>query len=499
MATEIWMASAEIAPLAHTGGLGDVLRALPKALAGRGHSVRRFMPGYQMIPRDRFEDEGVSLKIPLGNERVPVRFLTRTEKSGERTTLVICDEFFDRDGIYGPLGGEFPDNAKRYSLFCRAICEYAQHTERPPQVIHSHDWPAALIPLFVRHAYQWSAQPLTVFSIHNLAYQGRFGSFDLQWLSLSPEKEQELFTPEGIEFYGDLNFMKAGILYSDHITTVSPSTAENICTPEFGFGLEGLLNSQKHKLIGILNGADYEEWNPQTDPYLPKNFTKNTYLQARKSARKHLREAFGMPAAQRPILGIVGRLAHQKGMDVFIESALPLVTMGVDFCIIGDGDSELASRLKSLQEHLPNRVGVYIGFNEALSHLLMAGSDLVLLPSRFEPCGLVQMHAMKYGAIPIVHQTGGLKDTVIDVLNNPEEGTGFHFAPLDPEQIRDAVQTALHYMKDSPKQWQAMQKRAMNTNFSWDRAAQSYEKLYGLEVTHSPKGKSEVTVPAVAR
>jgi starch synthase len=293
--------------------------------------------------------------------------------------------------------------------------------------------------------------------------------------------------------------MKAAIVYSDCLTAVSPTYAQEILTPPFGSGLDGVLSTRKDALTGVLNGADYDRWDPGKDAYLPKNYTGKNFVTAKKEARKLLRRTLHMAEAQRPVLGMVGRLAHQKGVDLLVDAALRLVTMGVDLVVIGDGDRQLADQLRKLREHLPTRVGVFVGFNEKLSHLTLAASDMVLVPSRYEPCGLTQMYGMRYGAVPIVHRTGGLNDTVVDVTASPRNGTGFVFADLSTEGLIAGVKKALGYREKTPEKWQDLQRRGMAQEFSWKEAARRYIRLYEADSVVISAGNSHVRRPAVIR
>ncbi len=479
MSATIWMAAAEAAPLAKVGGLGDVLRGLPGALASRGFRVRRFLPAYGSVDRSGFrpDPDGGHLAIPLGPARVPARFLSRDEPGGFGTTLVVCEELFARRGIYGLPGGEYPDNARRFALFCRAVCERARRSSDPPDVLHAHDWHAALLPLFVRFTGAWRARPRTVLTVHNLGYQGRFSPLELTWLSLREGGIEEVSRAGGLEDDGAANFLKAGLVFTDRITTVSPSHAREILTPEHGFGLDGILRRRSADLTGVLNGAEYDEWDPAVDRRLPAPYDA-ARLDGKAEATRALRKRLGLPEADRPILGVVGRLAPQKGIDVVASAAPGLLRHGADLAILGAGDPETVQTLEDLRRRHAGRIGLCAGFDEDLSHLVVAGSDLLLVPSRYEPCGLVQMHALRYGTIPVVHGTGGLLDTVRDETEAPGHGTGFIFAPLAPETLAGAVGRALALRAKEPEGWRALQRRAMKQDFSWTKAAERYADLY---------------------
>jgi starch synthase len=367
-------------------------------------------------------------------------------------------------------------------------------------VIHAHDWPAALIPLLVKQVYTWpELRPATVFSIHNLAYQGRYVSRHLQWLSLSDEQVRNVFHPGGIEYYGDISFLKAGLAYADRLTTVSPTYANDILTSEYGCGLEGFLSGRVQSLVGILNGADEEVWDTTNDPHLPKTYDLKTVAAGKKTAKRAVQKELGIALSERPMLCVVGRFAHQKGIDVLLDAALPVIGQGVDLAIVGDGDPSIAGSLHRLRKHLPNRVGLYVGYDDRMAHLVMAGADLVAVPSRYEPCGLTQMHAQRYGTVPVVHKTGGLADTVIDADENPTEGTGFCFQTLNVTELTEAVRRAVSCYANDTRKWAAIQKRGMKKSFSWTGAAKKYIAIYDEIADQPSTGKSDVLAPAVAR
>ncbi len=475
--TTIWMAASEVAPLAQTGGLGDVLRALPPALTLQGFAVRRFLPAYGSIETRGFSREDVNLAVPLGPTRLPVRFLSRAEPDGVVTTLIENDECFGREGIYGPPAGEHRDNARRFALFSRAVCEYAARAAHGPDILHLHDWHAALVPLFVRFACSFGRGPRTVLTIHNMGYQGRFGREEADWLSLGPAALAEVFRPEGIEDHGGINLLKAGLIYADRVTAVSPTYAREIMTPEGGSGLDAVLRRRSDGVVGILNGADYDLWNPAADPHLPRLFERGA-LEWKVACRRVLRQELGLSPGDRPILGVVSRLVQQKGIDLVTQAAPALLEAGADLALLGSGDAAIISDLERLRRDRPERVGLRTSYDERLAHLIVGGSDLLLLPSRYEPCGLTQMHALRYGTIPVVRRTGGLADSVRDVGEDPERGTGFVFDGLSADDLAAAVRRALALRGSGHATWRAMQQRAMAEDFSWARAAAHYAELY---------------------
>ncbi|MFH1017863.1 MAG: glycogen synthase GlgA [Pseudomonadota bacterium] len=478
MAFEVWMAAAEVGPLAQTGGLGDVLRALPNALVAEGLTVRRFLPAYGFVPRRFFSPEKEHFNVPLGAGRAHVRFLSRSDPSGVTTTLVDCPELFDREEIYGPPATAYPDNAKRFTLFCRAICEFARRRPNPPSILHGHDWPAALLPVFVKFTGTWPRPPRTVFTIHNLAYQGRFPRQELDLWSLDPSTKANLFRPEGVEFFGGVNFLKASLQYADRITTVSPTYAREILTPAFGEGLDGLLKTRGNHVTGILNGADYDVWNPATDRYLAKKFTLRTLKEGKRLAQRNVRETLKLARHNHPLVAVVGRFAFQKGVDVLLQALPDLLPLGIDLAVLGTGELSYAAEFQNYRIRYPKQVGLAARYDDPLSHRILAAADFLLVPSRYEPCGLSQLYAMRYGTIPIVHRTGGMIDTVVDPKQSPRDATGFCFQDLNPQGIVDAVVRALEFQRKNSMAWDAMQKRAMQADFSWSRAAKSYAEIY---------------------
>ncbi len=475
--SEIWMVAAEAAPYAQVGGLGDVLRALPGALAGLGFRVRRFLPAYGSVDRAGFVEEDDNLAVPLGPARTPVRFLSKNEAPGVVTTLLVCEELFAREGVYGTPEGEYPDNPRRFALLSRAVCERARRAPDPPDVLHVHDWHTALVPLFARFTPVWRRKPRTVLTIHNLGYQGKFDAAALTWLSLPDGARSDVLAGDGIEDHGGVNFLKAGLAHADRLTTVSPRHAREVLTSTFGFGLDGMLRRRESVLTGILNGADYEVWDPARDERLPRPYGPGT-LERKEEAKRALVEKLGLAATGRALVGVVGRLAPQKGIDVLAAAATALLSQGAGLAILGAGDREIVAALQGLQRRHPDRIAVRVGHDDDLAHLIVAGCDLLAVPSRYEPCGLVQMHALRYGTIPVVHGTGGLADTVRDETEAPGRGTGFVFGPLTPETLAGAVRRALTLRQSDPRAWRALQRRAMAEDFSWAKAAGLYADLY---------------------
>ena len=471
------MVAAEAAPEAKLGGLGDVLRALPAALAPLGLRVRRFLPAYGSVDRSGFAEEEGNLAVPLGPARTPVRFLSRSGPAGVTTTLVVCEELFAREGVYGGPDGEYPDNARRFTLLARAVCEKARREAEPPLVLHAHDWHAALVPLFARLLPFRGRRPGTLLTVHNVGYQGTFDSAARTWLSLPGGVVPDAIPRDGIADRDGINFLEIGLACADRLTTVSPRHAAEILTPEFGWGLDALLRRRRGDLTGILNGADYDIWDPATDARLPVRFGPDT-LERKEDVKRALAGRLGLERADGPLVGAVGRLAAQKGIDLLAAAAPALVERGASLAVLGAGDRDVVEALLDLERRHPGRVAVRIGFDEDLAHLIVGGSDLLAVPSRYEPCGLVQMHALRYGTIPVVRKTGGLADTVRDESEAPGAGTGFVFTEPEPGALASAVARALELRAQDARAWHALRLRAMAADFSWAKAAALYAALY---------------------
>ncbi len=479
----ILFVSAEVSPFARTGGLGDVVGALPSALAAQGYEVRVVMPLYQGV-RDR-----AFVMTPLIEAlRTPLAFGERTARVWQSVLdtnnetqpvpvyLIEQDDYFARPGLYGDASGDYADNPVRFIFFCRAALALTERLAWFPHVIHCHDWHTGLVPAYLRFLPGVDRRLTTaaaVFTIHNLAYQGIFPAAVLGQTGLPPR----LFQPAGMEFYGNINFMKAGILYADVLTTVSPTYAEEICTPEFGYGLDGVLRARRAALTGILNGVDYKIWDPATDPALAARYHVDD-LTGKTACKTALLRRFGLlDDPEIPLCSMITRLAEQKGVDLVANALERLFALDVNCIILGSGDRSYEERFSSLARRYPDRLGLRLGFNETLSHQIQAGSDCLLMPSRFEPCGLTQLYAMRYGAIPIVRATGGLRDTVAPFDPVTRQGTGFVFAEPTSEALLGAVRTAVAVFADKAA-WRQLQRNAMAQDFSWERAAQQYIEVY---------------------
>ncbi|MGF1678590.1 MAG: glycogen synthase GlgA [Candidatus Methylacidiphilales bacterium] len=472
----ILFAASEMSPLAKTGGLGDVLAALPAALRRAGHSVSVALPLYRDV-RQRLENlrpTTICFKLQLGLENHTARIWTGTSKNGVRIFAIENDPFFDRPTLYGE-GSDYADNGARFIFFSRAVVELAAWLQPLPQIIHANDWQTALIPGLVKSR---GLPYRTVFTIHNLAYQGIFPSpiFSLTGL---PES---YYSSAGYEHFGSLNLMKGALRLANEITTVSPGYAKDIQTGEFGCGFDGLLRDRSEKLTGIVNGIDTDIWNPETDPFLDVNYSFQ-HLSRKDTAKRLLQNELGWGHnTTAPIFGCVSRLVGQKGLDVVAEAAPDLLARGARLVILGSGDPVLEETFTSLARLHPTQVHTQIGFDEALAHRIEAGVDFFLMPSRFEPCGLNQMYSQRYGTIPIVHQVGGLRDTVEPWRVARKgflrgTGTGLSFSGLDRPHLMAAIDEALHIRRFRPF-WNQIRQNAMSRDFSWQSILPQYENLY---------------------
>jgi starch synthase len=456
----VLMVASEAAPFAKTGGLADVLGSLPAALARLGEEVAVLLPFYRGMPLP-LAGPILTLPVQVGPHGYTVA-IHEVARHGVRYLFAECPALYDRAGIYGTSTGDYPDNHIRFAVLCQAALGVARSVFRP-DVFHAHDWQAGLLPVYLRESLALDPTFFgvrCVFTIHNLGYQGSFPASAIADLGL----DQRLFHSEGLEFFGRLNFLKAGIVWSDAVNAVSPTYAREIQTPEFGFGLDGLLRARVSKLSGILNGVDYEEWNPETDRHLLANYSASD-LSGKGVCKQALLEEVGLPAtaADRPLMGIVSRFAHQKGMDLAAGIA-PLID--ATLVVLGSGEAPLENAFRSLALAYPDRIAAHIGYDEGLAHRIEAGADMFLMPSRYEPCGLNQIYSLRYGTVPIVHATGGLEDTVND-------RTGFKFR----EDLAGAVETALGEFQDRER-WTARMRRGMAQDFSWDASAVEYQRLY---------------------
>ena len=477
MPLKVLFVASEVAPFRKTGGLADVAGALPKALVHRGIDVRVVMPLYQGVKWTDLERLEGTINVPMwwGTARAGVR-LGKLPDSNVPIYFLEYNRYFDRPYIYGPPGDAYPDNLERFTFLSRGALELTKAVGFIPDVLHAHDWQTALAPVYL-NTVEWS-KPLhgtaSVFTIHNLAYQGNFDPGGMFITGLGPEH----YNSREFEHFRDLNLMKAAVAHSTILSTVSPTYAREIQTPAFGFGLDGVLAARSGDLRGILNGIDVAEWNPATDHHLPETFDAK-HLTGKARCKADLQLQMGLPAKpNQALFGVVGRLTSQKGFDVMAHALEQLLEWDLQMVLLGTGDQDAERFFAAVSSHRGDKFRATIGFDNALAHRIEAGSDFFLMPSRFEPCGLNQMYSLRYGTLPIVRATGGLVDTVQNYDEPAGGGTGFMFNDLTVEALSNTVGWALSTYYDRPKHITSMRKRAMAQDFSWDRAAAEYERLY---------------------
>ncbi len=483
---KILMISSEAVPFAKSGGLGDAVSALAVALSRLGHDVRLLMPRYYFIAREKLETLDDPLGVPLGSAELWTKvYKSRLPNSEVPVYFLDHEAYFGRMGIYGHSSQqEYQDNPERFALLSRASFQLCRMLEWIPDVMHAHDWPSSLVPVYLKTMERQAGfgNTASVLTIHNLGYQGvypksHFSFFGLDWT---------LFHGAGFEFHDNINLLKAGLTSADCLTTVSPTYAREIQTPSFGFGMDGLLRHRSRDLVGILNGIDTMVWNPEVDTYIPFKYSKSD-LEGKARCKRALQERFGLPKDESmPIIGMVARLTEQKGIAEMFgpgQGAIPSVcsTMDVQFAIVGSGDAWCEDELRSLSQRFRN-FRAKIGYDEELAHLIEAGSDFFLMPSRYEPCGLNQMYSLRYGTLPIVHRTGGLADTVENYVQETGDGTGFMFDDLTPRSLFNTVGWAVWAWYNRPEHIDLMKTKAMTREFSWERSASEYTALYGRAV-----------------
>ncbi len=471
----ITFAASECVPFSKTGGLADVVGALPGALAQLGHQVSVFVPKYRQTKLEKPTTVLRSVTVPFDDQ---YRFCTVLDGgivSGVQFYFIDYPPYFDRDALYGTSLGDYRDNAERFALFSRAVLE-ASKILGVPDVFHCHDWQSALIPVLLRTLYAEDpafADVRTVFTIHNIGYQGLFPSDILPLLMLP----WDLFTISKLEFYGKVNFLKGALLYSDFITTVSRRYSQEIQTSEYGFGLEGVLRSRAQSIAGILNGVDYNEWCPERDSFIAAHYSVGN-LSGKEKDKKDLLRAFGLDdSSELPLIGIVSRFAAQKGFDLISHVADRLAHEDLMIVALGTGDKEYEDLFRRLNKQYPKKLAVKIAYDNSLAHKIEAGADMFLMPSRYEPCGLNQIYSLRYGTVPIVRATGGLDDTIETWDPRNGKGTGFKFTEYSGEALLDTVRLALTAYKDK-NSWQQLMRNGMTRDFSWTASAREYVKVY---------------------
>jgi starch synthase len=470
--------ASEVVPFAKTGGLADVAGALPKFLGPLGVETRTVLPLYRETRKKGFPLRLIAGDIGMDWAGKRERFsLWEREDEPGGFLLLEKDEFFDRDYLYGTPQGDYPDNGERFAFFSKAALEAVKHLGFRPDVIHAHDWQAATALSLLKFVYPhdpFFSLTRSLFTIHNLAYQGVFEKEILGRIGLP----DSLFNMEGLEFYGRVNYLKGGILYATAVNTVSRRYSEEIQTPEFGHRLDGLLRKRRDRLFGILNGADYANWNPATDKFIARPFDP-TYLSGKKQCRKDLLQAFSLPEVpdDTPVIGMVSRLAGQKGFDILSEAVEGIFKLGAALIILGTGEEVFQNSLSAAQKKHPRSFGLRIAFDEALSHKIYAGSDMFLIPSRYEPCGLTQMYSLRYGTIPVVRATGGLEDTIQEFDPSEGSGNGFKFEEYSASALLASLRKAISSYRQK-NLWKPLVRKAMTYDFSWDRSAREYLRLY---------------------
>lgn len=491
-AINILFVSSEVDPFAKTGGLADVSSTLPKAIKELGHEIRIMMPRYRFISERKFRlHDIIRLKeIPVQVGRVThaanvkSSFITN-QKDKIQVYFLDNEHYFGRDGLYqNPKGKEdYKDNDERFIFFCRGVLETLKRLGWQPDIIHCNDWQTGLIPAYLKTVYAndpFFKNIKTIFTIHNMAYQGAFPAESFQKSGLPPQT----FNHDGVEAFGKFNFLKTALYYANVITTVSEKYAEEICTSEvLSVGLNGLLLHRRKDLFGILNGIDYSTWNPLTDPHIYRKYDVKS-LEAKVDNKVALLKRFHLPYKEKtPVIGAISRLVDQKGFELVLEVLDEMMKLDVQFILLGSGDKHLEKQFEEAQKKYADQMGIYFGLDEELAHLIEAGSDIFLMPSKYEPCGLNQMYSMRYGTIPVVRATGGLDDTVEDCSNNGK-GTGFKFEKYDAKELLKAIQRAVKMYQQHPEDWKKLMRNGMTKDFSWEHSAKKYVQLYKELLKH---------------
>ncbi len=470
--------ASEVFPYVKTGGLADAVGALAGTLAERGHDVSIFLPGYRRAlehPSVKGAERRLRLKIEMGDRFASCDVLAINPAPRLTVYFISREEFFDRQGIYGNGERDYEDNDNRFIYFAKAVVETLRLLDLKADIVHAHDWPTGLLPLFLRYAERRHGVMLalrTVFTVHNIAFQGVFSMKSFPRTNLP----DELMGIDGLEYYGQMSFMKGGLLFADHITTVSPQYAREIQTPEFGCGLDGVIQSRASDLVGLINGIDSAVWNPATDAVLAARYSADD-LSGKKACRTDLLTRLGLdPAFPGPIFGMVARLTEQKGISLLLANRRFFEANPVALVVLGSGEPRFEAGLRDLVAAMPGRAALSTRLDETMSHLVEAGADFFLMPSLFEPCGLNQMYSQAYGTVPLVSQVGGLVDTVTDLESDPKQGTGIMFRPT-AAGLAEGLERAMTLYRD-PLALDQVRRRGMRRDFSWRQAAIAYERLY---------------------
>ncbi len=484
-------AASECVPFSKTGGLADVVGALPQALAELGHQVSVYLPKYKQTSPNNAKVLLPSVTIPFDDQYRFCSVLDGGRRAGVQFYFIDYAPFFARENLYGTPAGDYPDNAERFALYCRAVVE-ASKILGVPNIFHCHDWQSALIPVLLRTSY--AEDPVfrashTVFTIHNIGYQGLFPPDTLPLLMLP----WDLLTIDKMEFWGKVNFLKGALVFSDHITTVSRRYSQEIQTPEYGFGLEGVLRSRAGSVSGILNGVDYDEWNPEKDRLIVRQYSAEN-LAGKKECKYDLLRQFGIENGRNidlPVIGVVSRFAAQKGFDLIAEVAEDLAQLPLILTILGSGDKQYQDLFIKLNRQFPEKLAVKVAYDNVLAHKIEAGADMFLMPSRYEPSGLNQMYSMRYGTVPIVRATGGLDDSIEPWDAKTGKGTGFKFGGYSGSALLTAIHDALKAFADKPA-WQKLMINGMDKDFSWKASAREYVKIYERLAAPKPSPGSKV-------
>ncbi|MHA1223746.1 MAG: glycogen synthase GlgA [Candidatus Heimdallarchaeaceae archaeon] len=476
--------TAEIAPFSKTGGLGDVSAAFPKAMQEIGHNVIVITPLYKSIDIEKFDIKKVkeNLIAKMGEKFVSFDLLVAFLPKSKLPVYFIKNDYLYREGIYTDSDGkDYLDSAYRFLTFNKSVFVTLNHLIYRPDIIHVNDWHTGLIPFYLKTEFREKKifqKTKTVFTIHNIGYQGIYPLEQIKDANIP-----EIYLSDDLlGFHGQINFMKAGIVYSDTLSTVSSKYAEEIQTKEFGYGLEEFIQSRKEDLYGIVHGIDLTVWNPKKDPLIVKNYDSKN-LKGKEECKSYLQEKLNLEISKEPLIGIVSRLAKQKGLDLVLEKFEEIMNLGVQFILLGTGEVELEKEFKKKEEQYHENCSINIQFDNVLAHQIEAAADMFLMPSVYEPCGLNQMYSMVYGTVPIVRKTGGLSDTVKDYNQETEEGTGFVFENVDAEECFSAIERAVDVYKNEPEKWMRLKRKIMNLDFSWKRAAKQWEKVYQITKT----------------
>jgi len=469
----------EAVPFAKTGGLADVAGALPKSLRALGCEIKVIMPYYRMVKDSGLPHQylGEEIEVPIGYERLKADIYEGRLNQDIPVYLIGREEFFDRPHLYGTPKGDYFDNAERFIFFSRAVLNLCQRLGFSPDIIHHHEWQTGLVPAYLQSVYRNDplfSHTAAVFTIHNIAYQGLFKKEKFSLTGLPAE----MYSPEGIEFWERINFMKAGIVYADAINTVSKKYSEEIQTAEYGYGLDGILRKRRESLTGILNGVDYEEWSPAHDPHLIARYDLKD-ISGKRECKKDLLNEFHLPSSleNAPLLGMISRLADQKGFDLLMGILEELFALDIGFVLLGTGEQKYHDLFTRVAHTYPQKAGIRIAYDDRLAHKIEAGADFFLMPSKYEPCGLNQIYSLKYGTIPIVRATGGLDDTITHYDPVSKKGNGFKFVRYEAKEFLNTIKGAIRFYSQ-PEHWKQLLRNAMTADFSWERSAEAYLHLY---------------------